>query len=382
MLYITLLDQFHPGIYKSQVIDVCKFLSENGDKKVQLVPFLSIREILRSDNAKQIKKLYPNSRVLPAFPGLGNYRLTAIFLAIYCLVSGEREVIARNAFAASIALKVRRWGLIKKVVIDVRSSLTAEIEEYDSFPNPLLRRAIAQTERDVVMESDFRMAVSQKMIAYWEEKYGYSSTQHVVIPCTLNREVFEKHAFDEQKIRSKRQELGYSDEDIVLIFSGSNAPWQGEDLKQKVLSHYLKKAHHHVLFLSKSNELTESLAAKHPGKVKRLWLSHEEVPDYLQAGDYGLLLREQSDTNRVASPAKFAEYLAAGLKVLISENLGDFSELVKSENIGFVVDGSKTLPELKVSDKKEKSHILELAKAKFTKENYSSAYEGILEAVS
>lgn len=45
MLYITLLDQFHPGIYKSQVVDVCEHLNKSLNKKITLVAFLSVREI-------------------------------------------------------------------------------------------------------------------------------------------------------------------------------------------------------------------------------------------------------------------------------------------------------------------------------------------------
>ena len=35
MLYVTLLDQIHPGIYSSQVIDVCDFLNDKYKAKLE-----------------------------------------------------------------------------------------------------------------------------------------------------------------------------------------------------------------------------------------------------------------------------------------------------------------------------------------------------------
>ena len=58
------------------------------------------------------------------------------------------------------------------------------------------------------------------------------------------------------------------------------------------------------------------------------------------ASDFGILLRENRLVNNVASPTKFAEYIMAGLKVIISENVGDYSEIVTKNNYGFVVTSS------------------------------------------
>lgn len=59
---------------------------------------------------------------------------------------------------------------------------------------------------------------------------------------------------------------------------------------------------------------------------------------YHLAGDVGLLLREDSLTNRVASPVKFAEYLRCGLPVVLTPYVGDFSELGATEGVGQTVE--------------------------------------------
>ena len=85
MLYITLLDQFHPGIYSSQVIDVCNYLNKKHNAKIRLVAFLSIKELYRSDAKKKIKQLSPNALVLPEF---------LAFVAAFSIVGRHRRTRA------------------------------------------------------------------------------------------------------------------------------------------------------------------------------------------------------------------------------------------------------------------------------------------------
>ena len=48
-------------------------------------------------------------------------------------------------------------------------------------------------------------------------------------------------------------------------------------------------------------------------------------------------MRHDSITNRVSSPVKFGEYLQAGLKILISNHIGDYSRLVQENKLGLVI---------------------------------------------
>ena len=52
--------------------------------------------------------------------------------------------------------------------------------------------------------------------------------------------------------------------------------------------------------------------------VERKWLSMKRYMSFIQLRLWNLD-KKQNVTNQVASPVKFAEYLNAGLKVLISE---------------------------------------------------------------
>jgi hypothetical protein len=372
MLYITLLDQFHPGIYSSQVIDVCDYLNKKHNVKIRVLAFLSIKELTRTDAKKKLKELSPSAIVIPSFPGLKNFRLTSFFLFFVCLFTGERIAICRNVFCTTMALKIKRLGLLKKVVFDGRSAMAAEIEEYGVFPVPYLRKNIKDFERYSVNESDFRIAVSEQLVAYWKQKYNYDNKNHVVIPCTLDRKYFSETTFKlSSNTNQLKIELGYKPTDIVLVYSGSTAPWQSFELLEKMLSRILEENKRvKILFLSKNDNNNKRFKEKYNTRITIKWLEHKDVLAYLNCCDYGILVREQSDTNKVASPVKFAEYLYAGLRVLISENLGDFSEFVKQNNCGHVLNhNSGQWPQFEKMDEADKKHCFTLANNFFKKES-------------
>ncbi len=376
MLYITLLDQFHPGIYSSQVIDVCDYLTKKEKTNIRLVAFLSIKELLRTDARKKIKALSPNAIVFPAFPGLKYFQLTAIFLFFICLLTGERVAICRNVFCTRMALRIKKIGLLKKVVLDGRSSLSAEIEEYDVFPIDYLRQNIRKIESYAVLNSDFRMAVSSKLILDWGEKYNYNSENHIVIPCTLDSKFFDSNKFSITKeVEALKQKLGYSNDDIVAVYSGSTAPWQSFEILEKLFQPFLQNLpNFKILFLSKENKDNLRLKNKYPKQVNIIWLEHKDVLNHLKCCDYGILVREQSTTNYVASPTKFAEYLSAGLNVLISDNLGDFSEFVRENNCGVVLNENDfSAAELSQTTLDEKERNFNLAYSFFRKESETNS---------
>lgn len=65
---------------------------------------------------------------------------------------------------------------------------------------------------------------------------------------------------------------------------------------------------------------------------------HEEVHEHLLAADFGLMIRQPSATNMVASPIKFAEYLAAGVGVIASRGIGDLDGTLSRSRVGQLVD--------------------------------------------
>lgn len=365
MLYITLGDQ-PSGVYEGQVIDVCHFLTQKLNAEVRLVAFISIREF--SVNKAKIKSSYPNAIILPMFPKLKNWQLNSLTLALVCLLTGERTAICRNVLATNIALSLKRTGLLNKVCYDGRGAIAAEWEEYKVVEEESLKRGITKYEEAAILKSDYSIAVSSKLVAYWHERYGYSSKMHAIIPCTLSSH-FEMTLRSESEIELLRSELGYLREDIILVYSGSTAGWQSFDLLKSFLLPILDSSLCiKVMFLSKEDKNNLSLQEHYPEQVSIKWVSPSDVNKYLRIADYGILIRENAITNRVASPTKFAEYLVSGLGVIISPALGDYTQFVEEHVCGLVATEGKTLV-LEALTYKERIRMNELAKQHFLKKS-------------
>ena len=229
-------------------------------------------------------------------------------------------------------------------------------------------------ENDAVNASDFRIAVSNALVAHWRERYGYSGDAHTVIPCTLGTGEVARRSVDP---------LGRPNSAIRLVYSGSTAGWQSFELLEKLLTRIMDaQPDVHVLFLSERDAHNEALKTRYPGRVEVKWVAANEVADVLRSCDAGILVREDTITNRVASPTKFAEYLSAGIPVIISEHLGDFSALVAKEGLGMVIKDGAAILSLNSLPTAERERLSRFASGHFDKAAFSEAYRRLLECLA
>jgi hypothetical protein len=197
----------------------------------------------------------------------------------------------------------------------------------------------------------------------------------VVIPCTINA-VFEKLSFTEQSVNAARKNLGYSGSDLVFIYSGSVSGWQSFTLLEQFAIPLLSKdANVKFLFLSGLDKNIKSIQDRFPNQVMVRKCAPLEVAAQLLAGDYGLLIREESITNKVASPVKFGEYLACGLQVIISEQTGDYSDFVRQNSCGHLLNQSQKLD---IPNWEQRLRNRNLALKYFSKMEFLESYKLLL----
>lgn len=68
-------------------------------------------------------------------------------------------------------------------------------------------------------------------------------------------------------------------------------------------------------------------------------LAPSAVPAALHAGDVGLVLCVESFSKIASAPTRFAEYLAAGMPVIVTPGVGDMEEIVTEHRVGTVLQG-------------------------------------------
>lgn len=373
MIYLTYNDQ-PSGIYNSQVIDVCRFLKTELKSDIRLIAFISLRGY--SENKRKIRTQLPDAIVLPMFPRHSNWKKNTFLLRLrLSFLKGKQTVICRGMFTTNMALSLKEKGIVNKVVFDARGAYKAEFSEYLNKVVKL-KDDISELERAAVHESDLRLAVSNKLVDYWVREYAYKGKNHVVIPCTL--EVNKKVVFTEQELSDKRKGLGFEADDVVLVYSGSTADWQSAGSIDELMMTQLKEDPKvKVLLLSRFDLSTFQSWKVYPSRIVQKWLDPNEVPVHLAIADYGLLIREISVTNEVASPTKFAEYLSTGLKIIISAGIGDFPSFVAEHNAGSIY-GKNDILKLEKSGPEEKNRMRKLASSFFTKEKYIDEYKELI----
>jgi len=102
----------------------------------------------------------------------------------------------------------------------------------------------------------------------------------------------------------------------------------------------------------------------------------------LRLCDFGILIREDTVTNQVASPTKYAEYLKAGLKVIISDNIGDMSAEVSANNLGYVWHDNMPQPSFEKVANAERERVAQYATTSYSKVAFKEMYKQILAALN
>jgi len=374
LLYFTYNDQ-PSGVYWSQVTDVVAHLNTLGGPRVRLFALVSGRGFLRTRRA--IRQRSPDALVWPMVPRMKNWKRNLGLLAAIVRMHRPSGIICRGVMTTWMALRLRDRGSVAKVCFDARGAYAAEWEEYRIIDDDALIAQFRALENEAVNASDLRLAVSNALVAHWRERYAYRGDAHVVIPCTLGRD-HEAHLAGKGEALPARP----ADGRVLVVYSGSTAGWQSLGSIAGLLADAMdRQPGLRLLFLSREDEGNRMLRDRFPDRVNITWLPAEQVPAVLDGCDAGILVREGTITNRVASPTKFAEYLAAGLKVVISEGLGDFSAMVRENALGAVVGPGEGMPVFTPSSGEERLRLKRFARAHCTKEAHAASYGKIIEAL-
>ncbi|WP_242916352.1 glycosyltransferase family 4 protein [Pontibacter liquoris] len=93
-----------------------------------------------------------------------------------------------------------------------------------------------------------------------------------------------------------------------------------------------------ILSPQSENEILDQLQQHQidSNKVYIACVPHQHVPQYLSAADFAFATIKAHPSARFCSPVKIGEYWASGLPVLLTEGVGDDSEIIRNEGGGAV----------------------------------------------
>lgn len=118
-----------------------------------------------------------------------------------------------------------------------------------------------------------------------------------------------------------------------LTWCGSIGTWYRFDLVPPLARHTGLP----LQVITRQPELATGVLDGMPAKISSL--APEQVPAALRAGDIGLSLCVGSFSKQASAPTRFAEYLAAGMPVVVNPGIGDLVEIVEQHRVGVVLRG-------------------------------------------
>jgi len=225
-----------------------------------------------------------------------------------------------------------------KVVFDVHG---VSPEETQMTGGSIARiKMLTSFERKALTQADLKVLVSDRMKQYFFDKYSLNTEPSQLIPCCVKHELFSINPERRSMIRKNK---GFEDK-FVIVYLGTLSAWQWPEAMFNLFKKFnavFKKSIFYLLIPEYDQPKAKILIQKYNLPKKSYLLEevpHAKVGQVLGVADAGLLLREENPVNFVSSPTKFGEYLAAGLPVILTENIGDYSEFTINHKAGISID--------------------------------------------
>lgn len=250
-----------------------------------------------------------------------------------------RVVHSEALYCTRIALMLKKRVPSTRVLFDVHGATPEESAMGGASVSRI--DGSARLEKMALQESDACSFVSNEMEIHFKAKYGFSVERRTLVPCCVTEAQF--CSVDNDKLC-----LGLPDDCCVVGYVGSMAVWQcGSEMLRFCSELSVRENKVHFLFVVPEceHDVVCGFAARwglSENRYTLVSLSHGDVPYALSRCDIGLLFRRKDPVNRVSSPTKFGEYLAAGTPVVMTDGVGDFSSLVEPNRIGLLVSDSVT----------------------------------------
>ncbi len=238
-----------------------------------------------------------------------------------------------------------------KVSLDYQGTLK-EIKEYKTVLNSsilsnLLYRLLRKFENEIINSvADGIEFVSRNALDHIAILNPKSLLlKSVIVSCGISQPISYEEWVEQRKIWRNRFDL--CEDDISVVYAGGVSKWQNID---KIINFIqLNPDMKLFIFTSKDNENYIKANYKVSENTTFEFLENSILLKAMTAFDYGILIRDKNDTNYVAFPNKYSEYINARLTIILENKhigcyplLKDEQQFIQfSDNITFNVNNKK-----------------------------------------
>jgi glycosyltransferase involved in cell wall biosynthesis len=336
--------------YEIRVVEEAKVLLKQG-VKVYIAVFVSadkVKEVSEQESFRHhletitgaVVFVYPTSRFFDLH--ISDRLLQEIDRPLTDLAGKYQISIfhGQALYASFHAARVAR-SLGGRVVFDNHGILPEETMMRGGNPNWI--KTLSDTEHQLLRDADLCIMVSDGMRKFLEQKYSVKTKLTQIVPCCVHMDVYQNDPANRENIRRQRK----FDGKFVVLYLGTLSVWQWPEAMFRLfaqLHEAIPETIFHLLIPEYDQEKARQfiLLNNLPADcVVMEEVPHAQVPKMINAADAGILLREQHPVNVVSSPTKFGEYLAAGIPVILTDGIGDYSELAERLNVGVKINYEK-----------------------------------------
>ena len=350
VMHVCWLNPLSQSGYETRVVEETRILQRSG-VKVIIACFIAADDRCSRDQVVGFYRRLKDSTgariyILPTghFFDLSDTpqmkrEITAPIVAIARLHNAA--VIHGQALYSTKHILRAKPHLAAKVVFDLHGISPEEMEMIGEGAFRI--ECLEKWEEEALKSADLRIFVSIRMKGYLEQKYRLPGGPSVLLPCCVHGCVHGKmFGMSEEARLEKRTRMGIADK-FVFLYLGTLSVWQWPAAMFSLFSQVYqeKKDCLFYLLLPRSDHARAEVLFKEHQLPQESYIieekPHDEVGSFIGVADAGILLRKAHPVNYVSSPTKFGEYLAAGVPVIGTDEIGDISEIIEKEKVGLIV---------------------------------------------
>lgn len=271
----------------------------------------------------------------PSVPATAWDLFRGVLVALWLTVYHRIGVIHARSYVPALIGGVVKTVTGAKLIFDMRGFWPEERVDGKLWPPAgRLYRAAKWFERGLLRKSDVIVVLTERAKALLlSDRYRVRPDVPItVIPCCTDVSRFNAVQAREPESITK-----------TLVYAGSVGTWY---MLEEMLDFFIAAREAdpdlRLLLLNRHEHgrIASALHAKGLGapEVSLLEADFADMPRHLGSAFAGFYFITPSYSKLASSPTKLAEYLAAGLPVIVSAGIGDSADMVLEHGVGVVVD--------------------------------------------
>ncbi len=242
--------------------------------------------------------------------------------------------------AGSIGYILCKLTGVKLIIDSYEPHAEAMVENQTWKKNSIKYHILFHLEKKLTSYASVLISATEGMRKYAELKYNFTPKNFLVKPACVDLSIFNNKRLK----NSELMKLYGLENKIVCVYAGKFGGIYLTNEIFRILVAAEKKwgdSFRALLLTNHPREELEKWANETGFNLDKLickFVSHEDIASYIGLGDFAITPVKPIPTKRFCSPIKDGEYWGIGLPVIITKNISDDSDIIKSNNAGYVLE--------------------------------------------